>query len=376
MAYPVSAAFAAALSSSQLNIVAEATVTAGGRPILGPIPVETATLTVSRNQAQRSTLTATLDPATPGVVPTSMASPLAPNGNELVFSYGVAYPNGTRELVPCGVFPIQTATVTDTGTDLTVQVAAADRSWSISRRGLLQPYTVGTDTTLAEALAALVTANNSGMPPFAYSIYPTSAIAAPNSYRQGQDPWQAAMDLADGAGYECYFDRYGNLQAYPTPDPATLPLAWSAEEGATAGPSRIVRTFTAVGVYNDFFVSSSSATVSPPVQAEASDTNPTSPTWVDGTFGDIPSFLMSPAVADATGAAASAESELLASIGQVDSTTITILANPAIDIDDIFTVTRDRMGLAAGTRWIVDAYTMPVGTAAGEMTVNLRRVFW
>lgn len=375
MAYPVSANFTAALTSAQILTAVQASILSGGQPIPGytNLPVETATITCARTQAQRTTLSVTLDPSTAAnLIPADLTSPLAPNGNEIAISIGIRYPDGSQELVPCGVFPIQTVTVTDNGTDLTLAVQCADRSWSISRRPLLAPYTIPAGTTLDQALHALLSANTSGMPPFTYNIAPTTAIAPVNTYREGQDPWQAALDLASGAGMECFFDRYGNIAARPLPGPGTIAPTWNASELTQGGVLALARVLTANQVSNDFVVMSQSSNVTPPVRAEASDTNPASPTWTGSRYGDIVTYLSSSTIADAAGAEAAAQSQLYQSLGQIDTLTATILPNPAVDIDDIFTVTRTRANLT-GAQWVVDGYTLPVGTSA-EMTVNLRRV--
>ena len=376
MAYPVSAAFTAALQSGQILAAAQATVLSNGQPVAGyaNLPIETATLTCSRTQAQRQTLTLKLRPVGPAqsIVPADMSAPLAPNGNEILLEIGLRYTNGASELVPCGIFPIQTVTVTDTGSDLTIQVQCADRSWSISRRPLLQPYTIAASTTLDQALHALLSANTSGMPPFAYAIQTTTAAAPTNTYNEGQDPWQAALDLAAGAGYECFFDRYGNLQSRPMPTPGSIAPTWAASEAHQAGPLAIARTLTANQVSNDFVVFSSNTSAQPPVRAEASDTNPASPTWTGGKFGDIVTFLSSQAIGDTIGALSAAQGQLNLSLGQVDTLALTVVPNPAVDIDDVYTVVRDRMNLTSATQWIVDGYTLPIGVG-NTMILNLRR---
>lgn len=377
MPYPVSPQYREALASNQVRYTVTATVTSGGQPVPGytDLLVESATLTCSRTQAQRTTLALTLDPLVAGcgyIVPTGLSSPLAPNGNEIVLAASLEYPTGGTETVPCGVYPIQSVVVTDTGTDMTVQVACADRSWSISRRVLLAPYTIPAGVTLDQALYQLLTANTSGMPPFTYSISTSSAAAPVNTYNEGQDPWQAALDLASGAGYECYFDRHGNLAARPIPTPGTTASTWDAAETLQNGPLGVTRTLTANQVSNDFIVFSSSSQVSPPIRAEASDQNPASGTYVEGNFGDIATFLSSSTIADSTGAEAAAVAQLNASLGQIDTLQLVTIPNPAVDIDDVYTVTRNRAGLN-GEAWVVDGYTLPFQVGS-TMTVALRRV--
>jgi phage protein D len=125
-------------------------------------------------------------------------------------------------------------------------------------------------------------------------------------------------------------------------------------------------------VSNDFTVFSQSAAVNPPIRAEAADTNAASPTYVDGTFGDIPTFLSSSTLTDMAGAEAAAQAQLLLSLGQVDTLTVSTLPNPAVEVDDVFTVTRSRAGLV-GDQWTIDGYTLGAGTS-GIMTLNLRKV--
>jgi hypothetical protein len=375
MAYPVSDKFKSALQSGEIKFVVQVTVTANGQAVPGytNLPIESATITCSRTQAQRTTLSVRFDPlAGQSIVPTDMSSPLAPNGNELVISAGLKYRDNTTELIPCGVFPIQTVVVTDTGTDLQVQATCTDRSWSISRRVLLQPYSIAAGYTLDQALHSLLSANTSGMPPFSYAIQTTGALAPANTYNEGQDPWQAALDLASGAGFECFFDRFGNLQSRPIPTPGTISPTWAAAEASNAAPLAITRTLTANQVSNDFVVFSSSSHVSPPVRAEASDGNPASATYTGGKFGDIVTFLSSSSIADVTGAQAAAQAQLNLSLGQMDNLQLSVLPNPAVDIDDIYTVTRSRAGLN-NSQWVVDGYSLPLGVGA-LMTLNLRRV--
>lgn len=377
MAYPVTARYLAAIASNNVRYSASVTVLSGGQPVPGytNLPVEAATVSVSRTQAQRSTLTVQLTPSLPGlgyIVPARLADPIAPNGNELALTAGLVYPDGTTETVPCGIFPIQTVTVTDTGNDLTMQVTCADRSWSISRRALQHPVAVGTSVTLDQAIRQIVSANTSGLPSFAYSIAPTTQLAAPATYHEGQDPWQAALDLAVAAGFELFFDRYGNLASRPVPAPGTIAVAWAATHATQAGPLAVSRTFTANQVVNDITVFSTATTVTPPVRGNASDTNPGSPTYTGGNFGDIPSYYSSTVITTAAAAQAAAQGLLTVSLGKIDSLTLTVVPNPAVDVDDVYTVTRPRAGLN-GEQWIVDGYQLPLQIGA-TMTVNLRRV--
>ena len=210
-------------SGSNAGLAITASVYQNGQPLAGyqNLSLEQITVSAQRSNEQRTTATAqiVLQPSNNYFpAPTDINSAVAPNGNEMVLTAGFTYEDATTETFSLGIFPIsQVATQAAAGGDTTLAVTMNDRSWSISRRGLLQPASVTTDTTVDQAIIFLLEQNTSGLPAMTYNITPTTLPAAPNVYDQGQDPWEASLEMAEGIGYEFYINQAGNVnqRAYP-----------------------------------------------------------------------------------------------------------------------------------------------------------------
>lgn len=383
-----SAGFKDALRFGSYLVEARLTIYSQGSPTDYQLPVSAATVTVDRNAAQRRTATVTVEllPTVPPqpLLPVSPSSPAAPFGNEVFIETRVlANPVTAYEWIPLGLFAIATTTVEDSTIDLTVSMSLYDRSWVISQRGLLAPYNLpAAGGNLAAELQALLTHVWGTSPPLTFNITPTSAVVPPASINEGSDPWQAAQSMASAAGYELYFDVNGTVVGRPIPDPTGQPTVWAFTEFGGTGvstpgpqgsgeslgssnytlPAATTVTFTRDRVFNDFIVSGTGSQNSPgaasgstaPVRGEAKDTNPSSPTYVSGPFGDQPSFVSSSLVTTSGDAQSMAANLLAASLAEAWTITVATPPNPLFDVDDVVSVTRARLGLN-GTRMVIDS---------------------
>jgi hypothetical protein len=358
-------AIATALQSSGYRLTSYATVQSAGVP-LGTFVVEDGTVTIDRTASVRRTIAVTLRP---DAVPTSMASTVAPNGNEmLLFTTITALDgSGTTQTFPHGVFPITTVTVTDTGVDLTLTLQGSDRAWQVARHLFLGPYVPTAGTLLGDALTALI---SSVYPGLSYAITPTTAMIPAASFNEGDDPWASALSIAAATGFELFFDVVGQVTAQPIPDPTAQPIAFAFVEGPYTPMLGAAHVLTSDGIQNDFIVSSSSSQVTP-VRGEASDTNPSSPTFTGGTFGDIPNFSTSDLVSDVPSATAAAANLLAASLGAAETFTLTTRTMPMLDVDDVVTITRARLGMNA-TPFVID-HAQHSLRYDGTSTLTLRR---
>ena len=328
------------------------------------IPVSSATVTVDRQSPRRTADITVAGTSTQGItslVPTSMLSLLAPFGNEIVLQAGVLTASGAVGFVPLGRFGILTSQTTDTTTDIALTLHCVDRSWSVGSRKLKGPYNLpGAGGNIAAELQALINSawpSSAGYPPLLFNIQPSSATVPSGSYNQGQDPWAAAQDMAGDMGYELFFDVYGNVVAYPTPNPSALSPQWAFVETVpnpnvilgsppSSVPMAVANTFTRDGIINDFTVSGTgSGQTSGPVTGTASDSNPGSPTFTGGAFGDVPSFTTTNLVITQAQAQAAAQNALAMSLSSAHQVTITCTPNPLFDVDDVVLVTRARLGL-------------------------------
>lgn len=363
--------------------------------------ISTYSVTVDRNAAQRrqGNVSIVLQPSIPppALLPTSTGSLLAPFGNEVRLWTGLGTMNSSdapgeisvAQWIPMGTFAIATSTVQDTTDDLVLTLALYDRSWTISQRKLLQNYNLpatpsGNFVDEVQALATMVWAQNPNAQPLQFSITPTDATVASASYNQGSDPWQAIQDMANAAGYEVFFDVSGTLTGVPIPDPATQPVTWNFTDDVTAlygdggvdggggstvllgspysTPASITSTMTRDGIYNDVVVTGTGTSNAPAsntgsygnVIAQAQDTNPASPTYVDGGMGNVPEFVSSNIPTTSAQAQAMANNDLQAALSSSWQVTIEVPPMAFLDVDDVVVVTRPRIGLS-GVKLVIDS---------------------
>lgn len=346
--------------------------------------VSTGSFTVDRNSEQRrsGSLTIEVDPTIPppALLPTSPSSLLAPFGNEVAVQCGIA-PAGdvaSVQWVPLGLYAIATSTVDDTGIDLVVSLDLYDRSWTIAQRKLKQPYNFpaagGNFVVEIQALLDQVWNQQTGVAPLLYNMVPTTQTVPTASYDQGSDPWQAALDMAAAVGYELYFNVNGLVMGKPIPNPYTTAPCWNFTDNETdilgyggtgstgifgsaySTPVEVQVEMTRDGIFNDIVIQGTGdanaatyngagiETSGAPVLAEAQDTNPQSPTYIEGAMGDVPNFVSSSLVSTA-GAQMMATTDLQATLSSAWTVTLSIPPNPMFDIDDVVTVTRPRVGL-------------------------------
>lgn len=325
------------------------------------VPVSTATVTVDRHSPNRRvadlTVEGTAAQTIATLLPTSPLSVLAPFGNELQLQSGILTANGWQ-YVSLGHFVIVTATSADSLTDLVVTLHCVDLSWLVGSRKFKGPYNLpAAGGNIAAELQALINTTFPATRAVVLFNIQASAGTVPSgsSFNQGEDPWQAAQSIAGDMGYELFFDVYGNVVAYPTPVPSVLSPQWAFVESdpparVSAPPqsnfTSITSAFTRDGIYNDFTVNGTgSGQTSGTVGGIAADTNPGSPTFVGGPFGDVSSFVTTNLVTTNAQAQAAAQNALAISLSSAWQITITCPPNPLFDVDDVVLVTRARLGL-------------------------------
>lgn len=384
-------AFIDALRFGSYIMEAQCTVYADGIPTSYIAPISDCTITIDRNSAQRysGSLAVELLPTVPPqpLMPVSPDSPISPFGNEVFVQWRATLAGKPKnEWIPIGLFAIATSSVADTSIDLIVSLDLYDRSWLISQAKFIEPYNVPAST--GNFVDEITTLLNSvwlraapAALPLTYNITPTDATVPTNSYNQGSDPWTAALAMAAAVGYELYFDRNGVVTGYPIPNPATQPTVWQFIGGSsslltsTSGeqvgsspyttPAATTVTFTRDRIYNDVIVTGtgtqnapgSSTGQSSPIVARAQDTNPRSPTYVNGPVGDIPEFIQTNIISSSSQATSYAQNELQAALSMAYQVSVDTPPNPLFEVDDVISVTNPRVGLN-GTRIVLDTIQM------------------
>lgn len=370
---PISDAWRAAMATGW-QIVNKVQILSGGAPVdVGPITVSSVQLSVSRTAANRRSLQLTIlcDEAGTGLIPAAdNTGPLTPFGNELQVLSGWINPaTSSPEYVPVGVFTIETVTVTDNGTTLALTVTTYDRSYTMGLYAFLSAYSIAAATRGDTALSALVTDRLGAAIPQnivpAYSATGTALTVPAVTFNEGSNPWTSGQSgIAAPIGYDIFFDPTGTFVGRPIPDPKTAPVAWSYIDGDKNLLSAVSRSLTRSGVSNDFIVTGSGTGVATPVAGEASVTDQASPMYIGGPFGDVPTFTNSSTVTTADQASFAATNQLAAALGQVETISLTVAPNPALDVDDVVFVYRPRAGIDG--YYVLDTITStlaPYGTS-------------
>lgn len=388
---------------------------------ISPLPVESGTLTIDNTGVQRRRATVTVAPLRPPsagyvpVYPTSVASQLTPFRNMVVLYYATAPLDGTLPPPPQGFSPTASADVFTLGVFVLTDVAVSlqkngdikltlelqDMSQDVSRRVLLKPYVTQNGVSMTSAIEAIINeAFSTGglrLPAFSadYSGALTSGGEGPDvlyaagyTWDEGQDPWEAAQQMAEAIGYQLYFGPAGACLASPIPNPATTPVCWQYATGyaptkATGGfpnLTSVKRPFSQSQVFNyvEMVVEGANANPSPDLLyvgtsflAQIGDTDPSSPTNIHGPYGIAGDVQYDQINYQQSVAQFAAKARLRRDLGAADMVTFTALPNPAHEAYDVVSLTAPEIGLAQN--YVIDTVELPLN-AGQDMTVTARRV--
>lgn len=332
---------------------------------------EGASISVDSNAAVRRTLNLPIAD-TDGLVPLNAASPILPFGNEIVVEMGVTLADGTEEYVTVGVFGIQEAETNDNGT-LTLGLQCSDRAQKVIDARLTKAYKIAKTTNTATAIAALIEA---GVPNLPMSFVSTQSDTPAMVIEEGADRWNEGQTMGSADGLDLYFDAEGILRLNTVPDPADpdAPIAFTFAEDGILGSVRV--KVSSEKTYSHAVFTGEPQDNRAPVRADAYDTDPASPTYYLGPFGDKPVFLSTPIVStDATKARAQAKAaaERLLNKHKGGSREISFTSPPIPSLEggDLIRITRAASDVDAV--FVLDSFTLPLDPS-GEMTASVREV--
>lgn len=188
---------------------------------------------------------------------------------------------------------------------------------------------------------------------------------------QSSDAWQDIRDLATACGFEAYFDAAGTLVFRPVTDPRTARPVWAFTDGDTCTVTHAERELTADQTYNYIVVKGESTSTQNAVSAIAFDNDPASPTYVYGRFGrHFPGPITIPSVTTADQAQQAANAILYASLGASETTTVTTVPIPFLEVGDCVTVSIG--DVKADGRYVINQMTTPL-SASGAQTLTCFR---
>jgi hypothetical protein len=279
---------------------------------------------------------------------------LSPLGSELAVEYGILLPSGLTEWIPVIRGPITDVARSrpTTGNEAALTVTVADRSSKVAEARMDQPtQTVASATTVSE-IRRLIT-----------EVLPTVTVTDLTGSTQvaaqidiERERWADGVEkLADSIGAEVFADPLGAFVIRPQPLLTNTPV-WTVAAGAGGLLISIDEKKTRDLTYNRIVASGQRTDGIPPVWAVVSDTDPTSPTYINGPFGIKTRFFASPLLTTTAQCTSAATSWLARTTGMHGSVTLTVLPNPALDVGDVLLV-RDG---AVATAHIIDTLTVPL----------------
>lgn len=251
---------------------------------------------------------------------------------------GIQFPDGSRELVPLGMFRIEELD----GQWPRLGIRGYDRMFQISKNEFTVPYVISSSTNLIDAMVDM--AEDRWERPLDVNAVSSGHTTGtgPTVYEEGGNPADSLTSLATSGGLQVFFDQIGRFTILEEPDPSETPAAWEFIEGqyGTALLSGLSRRTNTEGVYNGVIATGESSDPDvPPVRGEWWDYNPASPTYVF-TFGRRPRRYASPLLTTTAMCTSAARKIGLASLGLTDAIQFPSLVIPGLDISDVVYVRR------------------------------------
>jgi hypothetical protein len=357
--YNVSAAFLQELRRSSMLVAVE--VVASNGTILS---VEDGSVDMDSTRNITRTASLTLTP-TETLSAIGVYNLVMTPGIEITIRRGLII-NGITEYVTLGVFTTDSA---DFSIDVegTVSWTGSDRSKRISRARFVNAYKIVKNTLLATAGADLL------LNRYAETIYNFSNVLDTIEHKvvydagDQSDPWASARKLFGDHGFDLHFNGDGTAVAKTVPDPATEDPVFDFGAGETNLVLDGTISGTLEATFNGVVATGEGSGNRTPKRSVVWDTDPTSPTFFQGGFGQIPYFYSSPlltSTAKCTTAATAILAQLKGSMTQLSWTAVT---NPALEPLDVIAITYN----GVTSRFVIDALTIPL-RASDAITARAR----
>jgi Domain of unknown function (DUF5047) len=393
--YPVTAKYLETLRDSRAAYCYADLYYYGDKINRSPIPVVDGSVTVDRTQNIRRTITATL--GDPTLFQKYVQSNLAPFGAEIYIYQGINYMDGTTEVVPLGIFSMETVTYEESVTQSAgglLQFTGNDRSQVLERDQFLVPVDYSGYVTSAAIQQLVQTALPQVTVNFCEALLNP---VLPGGTTFSGTRLDAIQTLAAGIGAEAYFDVLGVFQVVPVEvltqanlagnlqNPAWTVDASTTEAVANGASEKGVLVQAARGIsrtdaYNGVAVYGTGTTSSAQPVGFAFDTDPQSPTYWGGTLLNSPpgaygrvtaSIQIQTATTDAQCAVA-AQAALSDALGLAWTVQFTCSPNPALEAGDFLKF------IYPGGSYelhLLDSFQVPLNLTTGSWTGTTRTIY-
>jgi Domain of unknown function (DUF5047) len=320
-------------------------------------------VTVDRGQAIRRTCSVTI--AEPSLIPRTPADQLATYGAQLRVSRGVEYGDGSTELVPLGVFRLDSVDGDVSEGPVTLQ--GKDRSAAVADDKFTTPYTV--TGTVVSAVTELI---HRSIPSADVLSTITDSPIGSRTFDIEADPWAGVQEIAAAAGAECYPNADGVFVIATLPDLLTTDPAWAVEAAEGGVYMSANRGMSSADVYNGVLArGENTADNVPPVSYLAVDNDPNSPTYWGGPFGRRPKFHSSSTLITTAGCQQAATVILAKAKAPNATGDISSLPNPALEAGDVLRVmhedgSRELHQVASFSVPLDEGGTFPIATISAK----------
>ena len=323
--WPVSQQFQDALTNSH-TVIQRADVYYGGVLKAQGVPITGGSVTVDRNSKVRRTCQVQL--AT-DVRVDSTESMYLPNGGEIMLYRGIDF-GPTEELVPLGVFRIDTLNVQEPSGAISVQ--GSDRSVMVQDDRFIAPEKA-ISTTVKGEIERLV-AESAGTVDVVDNMPGVDRTMWAEAVWE-KERWDAVESLADSLNASVFFDQIGRLEISPVPKDGDAPV-----KDVTAGNIVISKTtaLSRLQTYNAVVVTGDQAGEED-IRSIAYDNDPSSPTFWDGPFGHRPKFFTSTFITTQQDADDTAAEMLARETALPRKVTFTMIPDPSLEAGDVIRVT-------------------------------------
>lgn len=264
-----------------------------------------------------------------------------------------------QEYVPLGIFLIIDVDITADEDGTTTTITGVDRSVRIARASFTEPYTIAAGVAVETALADMLFNRWSSIRTSFTATGATTTQVVLGLDSQN-DPWKDAVNIAETAACDLYFDQEGTCVLAPKRDYTDATGDQTYLENEEAMLLNANRRITAEGVYNAVVVTGE-GTTDATFRSVALDDDPASPTYVYGPFGLVPTFRSSSLI----NSQASADKYAAAALSDIKGTTEAIawtqIVDASLDAGDTVTIVSSAAGIERTL--VLDRLTVPLAAA-------------
>lgn len=271
---------------------------------------------------------------------------------------------GVDYYAPLGVFLIDTPMIEGN----VMAVTGADRMDRALRSEFTAPDTYSSGARVGSVIQDILV--DAGIGAERWSVDDDgSTLGANRSFEVGESRLSAARAIATDFGLDVFADANGFMVVRPKVDPEGAPTVWEFAPGPEAVHLGVSKRWSRERFYNHVLVSGESANQDP-IRAEAEDTNPASPTRVDGPMGRRLFKHVSAMITSLPQAQAVAQSLLWNHALIEETITLPHVPIPILEVDDAIKI----VDAASKTddRYLISRITIPL--AGGPASLDVKKV--